>query len=326
MSQLRQAARVIDRKPWAAHLYVTDRCNLDCHYCNEFDNSRPHPELSDLKRRLDKIRALGVLRIGLQGGEPLIHPDIVEVVAHAKRIGLAPVSLASNGFPLDEEMLRGLERAGLDSMNISVDRMTPTASTRKALKTVLHRLDWFADSPIRLAVSGVLFRDSLEEMEQVIDTCLDRGVAVHARVVHDDLIHDRALRDDTSASACLQSLERQEALKRAGARIHTSWNLIEYQKAMLRGRPPAWTCVAGYKYFFVSARGKFWLCSQVRTEHDLMDITPADLRSYDTAKSCQTRCGVYCTIDTSMKVKRPFTYARTEALGRLRAGLGRWAP
>ena len=40
------ARRLLDRRPWAAHLYVTEQCNLDCHYCNEYDNSIPHPPLA----------------------------------------------------------------------------------------------------------------------------------------------------------------------------------------------------------------------------------------------------------------------------------------
>ncbi len=80
MIGLQQVLRVFDSKPWVAHLYVTEQCNLDCHYCNEYDNSIPHPAVSDLKKWMDHIRELGVARIGFQGGEPLKHPDIVELV------------------------------------------------------------------------------------------------------------------------------------------------------------------------------------------------------------------------------------------------------
>src|SRR5438094_10597258 len=67
MLDLRQVPRVFDTKPWSAHLYVTEQCNLDCHYCNEFNNSIPHPALADLKKWMDHIRKLGVMRLGLQG-------------------------------------------------------------------------------------------------------------------------------------------------------------------------------------------------------------------------------------------------------------------
>ena len=106
MIGLQQVLRVFDSKPWVAHLYVTEQCNLDCHYCNEYDNSIPHPAVSDLKKWMDHIRALGVARIGFQGGEPLKHPDIVELVGYAKSLGFCSVSMSTNGFLLNRELSR----------------------------------------------------------------------------------------------------------------------------------------------------------------------------------------------------------------------------
>src|SRR3954470_499708 len=315
MFGLQQVLRVFDTKPWVAHLYVTEQCNLDCHYCNEYDNSIPHPAVADLRKWMDHIRALGVVRIGFQGGEPLKHPEIVALIRYAKSIGFAEVSMSTNGFLLTPELLADLEKAGLDKLQISVDRMTPIASTRKSMKSILHKLDWFKNSKIRLQVSGVLFKETLDEMGQVIDTCLDLGIPVHARVIHDDLVHERALRDPNASEPLLRFLDHQEKLKRSGQKIHSSWNLFSYQKKMLRQEPVEWTCIAGYKYFFVSSTGKFWLCSQVRTERHILEITREDLLSYNRKKDCQAGCGVYCTAQASLAVSHPLQYAAREVAG-----------
>jgi len=198
-----------------------------------------------------------------------------------------------------------------------VDRMTPIASTRKAMKSIVHKLDWFKDSKVRLNVSGVLFKDTLDEMAQVIDTCLDLGIPARARVVHDDLVHDRALREASEREPLLRFLEHQEKLKRSGQKIRSSWNLLTYQKKMLRQEPIEWTCIAGYKYFFVSSTGKFWLCSQVRTERHILEITPEDLLGYNRKKNCQAGCGVYCTVEASLAVSHPLRYAGREMAGML---------
>lgn len=105
MFDLQQAFRIFDTKPWAAHLYVTEQCNLDFHYCNDFNNSIPHPAVTDLKKWMDHIRELGVARIGFQGGEPLKHPDIVELVRYAKSLGFCNVSMSTNGFLLNRQLL-----------------------------------------------------------------------------------------------------------------------------------------------------------------------------------------------------------------------------
>ena len=57
MIDFQQARRVFDTKPWAAHLYVTEQCNLDCHYCNEYDNSIPNPNVADLKKIPEEVKS-----------------------------------------------------------------------------------------------------------------------------------------------------------------------------------------------------------------------------------------------------------------------------
>src|SRR5207237_322650 len=84
-----------------------------------------------------------------------------------------------------------------------------------------------------------------------------------------------------------------------------------------RQEPVEWTCIAGYKYFFVSSTGKFWLCSQVRTERHILEITRGDLLGYNRKKDCQARCGVYCTAQASLAVSHPLQYVGREVAGML---------
>src|SRR6478736_3496817 len=144
---LESGKRLFDRKPLQCSLYLTDRCNLDCSYCTEYDNSKPHPKLEDLKLWIRKIRDLGTMRIALVGGEPLLHPNVVEVVRYCRELGFA-TSLTTNGFLLTRKLLKELEEAGLQVMQISVDRMTPSPITKKSFKTILPKLDYFIDSMI----------------------------------------------------------------------------------------------------------------------------------------------------------------------------------
>src|SRR5436189_5476658 len=107
---LESGKRLVDRKPLQCSLYVTDRCNLDCFYCTEYDNSVPHPSLEDLKKWIRKIKELGCIRIGLQGGEPLLHPDIVSIVQYCKALDLS-TSMSTNGFMLTPKLIQDLENA-----------------------------------------------------------------------------------------------------------------------------------------------------------------------------------------------------------------------
>src|SRR5437899_7667142 len=112
---LESGKRLFDRKPMQCSLYVTDRCNLDCAYCTEYDNSRPHPSLADLKKWIRKIRDLGTMRIALVGGEPLMHRDIVELVRCGRGLGFA-TSLLTNPFLLTRTLVGPLDDAALQVM------------------------------------------------------------------------------------------------------------------------------------------------------------------------------------------------------------------
>lgn len=310
MSRLGMAKRLFDRKPLACHLYVTDQCNLDCHYCAEYDNSVAHPRLDDLKRWVTKARELGCLHLGLQGGEPLLYPQLAEVIRHAKSLGFN-VSASTNGYLLSAAVVRELEEAGLDTMQVSVDRMTPTESTRKALKTIGPKLVHLKDSKIKTQLSGVFFDDTLGECHEVLDTALDMGFSSHFRLVHPD--PRQSFRVTVGERTRLSSfLNEMVDRKSSGERIHTSWTILNYQQSMLEGKSLDWTCTAGYKYFFISSQGKFWPCSMVRTNLDIEDVTQDVLLSYHRKKSCQESCGVYCVVSTSMLTEKPFRTAMRE--------------
>jgi cyclic pyranopterin phosphate synthase len=111
--------------PRAVRLSLTDRCDLACVYC------RPHRHDGYLERRLDLpawktmveglVRA-GVRRVRLTGGEPLLHPDVVEVVRYLATVGLDDVALTTNATRL-AELARPLRDAGLHRINVSLDTL-----------------------------------------------------------------------------------------------------------------------------------------------------------------------------------------------------------
>lgn len=124
---------------------VTDRCNLRCTYCMPEQGLQwlPSPQLLSVVEvaRLARlaVERLGVERIRLTGGEPLLRRDLEEIVAavstlRTRRTGTKPdIGLTTNGLGLDKRAA-GLRAAGLDRVNISVDALDPhqyAAMTRR---------------------------------------------------------------------------------------------------------------------------------------------------------------------------------------------------
>src|SRR5712671_634785 len=93
------------KHPILVHIIPNRRCNLACTYCNEFDDfSKPVP-LDEMKSRLDILAGMGTSIITISGGEPLMHPEIDEVIRHIRRRGMI-AGMITNGFLLDRKTQR----------------------------------------------------------------------------------------------------------------------------------------------------------------------------------------------------------------------------
>jgi len=119
------------RHPVLAHVVVTRRCNLACTYCHEFDDfSKPVPT-AELVRRIDLLARLGATVITLTGGEPLLHPDLDDVIRRLRGHGIVAI-LVTNGYLLTPDRIKRLNTAGLDHLQISVDNVQPDEVSKKA--------------------------------------------------------------------------------------------------------------------------------------------------------------------------------------------------
>lgn len=118
---------------------VTDRCNFRCPYCMPADvfgagyQFLKDPQLmsvDEIARILRTFVALGVEKIRLTGGEPLLRPDVPELVRIIKQdLGVRDVALTTNGWLL-EKQAAALSAAGLDRINVSLDSLDPGIFSR----------------------------------------------------------------------------------------------------------------------------------------------------------------------------------------------------
>jgi MoaA/NifB/PqqE/SkfB family radical SAM enzyme len=113
---------VLLRQPFSCLVQVTNRCNLQCSFCDFWPNAAPRREeltVADYERVAREMADLGCYVVSIEGGEPLVRPDIVDVVrAFAKKH--LPV-LFTNGWYVTPEIARDLWRAGLHQANVSID-------------------------------------------------------------------------------------------------------------------------------------------------------------------------------------------------------------
>jgi len=127
LSQTNQLVDSFGREVNYLRLSVTDRCNLRCTYCMAEEMTfLPKQQILSLEELRDVAAAfvaLGVNKIRLTGGEPLIRQDILKLVGSLSRLaGLDELTMTSNGIMLPT-MAQSLKEAGLSRINISIDSL-----------------------------------------------------------------------------------------------------------------------------------------------------------------------------------------------------------
>ena len=124
---------------------LTDRCNLRCIYCMPEEGIRqiPRTELlntDEIVRICKAASELGISRIKLTGGEPLVRRICTPLVKELKAIpGICQVTLTTNGILLGEQ-LPGLMEAGLDAVNISLDTLEETTFRKITRRDDFHQV------------------------------------------------------------------------------------------------------------------------------------------------------------------------------------------
>src|SRR6266487_2026952 len=130
--------------PLLAHIIPVCRCNLACTYCNEFDDFSPPVPTETMFHRVDKLADLGTAVITISGGEPLLHPQLDEIIHHIRKRGMV-AGLITNGYLLVAERIQRLNRAGLEWLQISIDNVTPDEVSKKSLKVLDKKLELLAE-------------------------------------------------------------------------------------------------------------------------------------------------------------------------------------
>ncbi len=119
-----------DREIDYLRLSVTDKCDLGCVYCVP-GGKQPHATSSnsitveEVARIARAAAELGVRKVRLTGGEPLMRPDIVELITAVAEQGISDLSLTTNGQKL-VELATPLKAAGIRRLNVSLDSLDPT--------------------------------------------------------------------------------------------------------------------------------------------------------------------------------------------------------
>lgn len=163
-------------------LSVTDKCNLRCFYCmpkgfKDFEQPEDWLTFDEIERVIKAFTELGVARVRLTGGEPLVRKNLADLAQRLTSLpGLSDLSLSTNAMLLDKQA-DDLYRAGVSRINVSLDTLSPDKFkdiTGGELQPVLDGLIAARQSgfsPVKInmvAMKGI----NDDEFEDMVEFCL----------------------------------------------------------------------------------------------------------------------------------------------------------
>jgi MoaA/NifB/PqqE/SkfB family radical SAM enzyme len=123
-------------RPVLCYLYTDWKCNIDCHYCHQYNNDLPGMDMDTAKSAIDWLKSIGCRVVALMGGEPLIRKDfVIELIRYGTEDGFF-VYLPTNGYLMDREFVDEAGRAGVAAVNLAVDCVAPRKGLPKALLAI----------------------------------------------------------------------------------------------------------------------------------------------------------------------------------------------
>ncbi|MGV6814619.1 MAG: GTP 3',8-cyclase MoaA [Phycisphaerales bacterium] len=168
---------------------VTDRCNFRCRYCMDPDiRFKRKVELltdTEIIRLVRVASKMGVKRVRLTGGEPMVHPTLSALIRDLRRLDLEDIALTTNGSLSTKEDLQELKDAGLDRITVSLDsvredRFRHITRSNSSVARVLQTVAWAKEVGLKpVKINAVVFRGfNDDELPALAELARTMGVDV----------------------------------------------------------------------------------------------------------------------------------------------------
>jgi len=297
-------------RPFSASFAVTNRCNLRCAYCNCPFIDPTHLDLRQIDILFGRLQDMGVCRLGLAGGEPMMRPDIGDIIALAKRRRFY-VTVNSNLTLYDRHPDR-LALADLVYTSLDGDAAAHVAARgERAYDGVIAGITQLLRSGKPVVAICVVTEHSVAQAEFLLQQAEAIGFRLHfqPQCVDTDVVR--------GAVSTAVSNERWRAFwsdlldaKRRGRPIVSSTPYLKFLSqwedfAISAYHEPGVRCPAGHGYLYIDPLGKAYPCAYTKGKTTPVDLLSQTWReAWDRETPC-TRCTVGPMLEFNLLFQQP---------------------
>lgn len=303
-------------RPFSASVAVTNRCNLRCRYCNTPYLTPEHMNLRELELLFGKLKRMGICRLGIAGGEPLVRADIGEVIALAVRHGFW-VSINTN-LNLYDRHVTDFEHVAL--VFTSLDGSAEHHREGRGANSLDGTLEAIRDLRRRqIAVVGICVVDehNLADVDYLLELAESLDIRIHfqSRCVDTAIVRGNYSPDlnQPALREFWSRLRRMTANRRIASTPLYLEHLTEWpdhrQSAMA---VPGQRCAAGYGFLYVDPNGDAYPCAFTKGKAAPVNLLREDWPATPPETPC-TDCSVGPMAEFNLLFRKPFTAAVSAA-------------
>ena len=268
-----------------------------------------------MRERIDHLARLRTANIEISGGEPLLHPDLDEIIRHIRGTG-ALAGLITNGYLLNEKRIEGFNNAGLDHLQISIDNVTPDNVSKKSLKVLDAKLQMLArHAAFSVNINSVLGGDlgNPEDALTIARRAIELGLTATVGLIHNGRGRLMPLTPEQQRV--------YSEITSLTAPFYTVQNQNDFQRNLAFGRPNDWQCGAGGRYLYICEDGLVHWCSQQRGHPGipLAEYTTEDVRAREHERE-ELCAALHRVVRAPRRAARPHSHAADQDARRDYAG------
>jgi len=299
-------------RPVPCYLFTEWQCNIDCHYCFQYNNNLPGMDIETAKSAIDWLKSIGCRVIPIMGGEPLMRKDfILEVIRYGAENGFF-MYLPTNGYLLDKAFIDEVGRAGVAAINLAVDCVAPKKGLPKALLNIEPQFRYLVERQKKygyLTFFNInICRNNIKDVKLLTEIAHQNKIGTdyhlneppHSFVDtshykhHDDMLSITPEQYDEVSELLDWLIDKQ----RRGWPMVNSIEHLQLFKERMKGKMRPWDCRAGHNGALIRPDGSLSPCFDLITyDHDWGRIgepkfDPTELQAVK--KRCMPYCSSTC--------------------------------